>query len=270
MYTNIFKRRTCGRFLEKSFCYLLIFVINPSFFIFEILVVRPIVVKTYNLSQYKHVFHIMCSTFCFINIIGNMMLCILTGTSLKGTVCSDSYCAQCETNRPAAAWHCATCNTCVLRRDHHCFFLSRCIGLQNQRYYILYVGYLFIALGYSTYYNYYYILTKFEDDDLYLSVFRVLNPLLRYVTPEPLAMKELYVLFLFLNSGLVIWSGVLFWFHMRNVFRGVTAREYKHSRGVAWVEMKKNFVSVFGTRWYWAILWPLADSPLPTGGIKYD
>lgn len=263
-------RLRCGKYVERTFCYLLVLVITPCFFIFEMSVVRPVIVKTYHLGEIKHVMHIICSTFCFTNIVGNMMLCIFTETSLKQSVISEHYCDQCKINRPATAWHCSTCNTCVLRRDHHCFFLSRCIGLQNQRYYVLYLGYVFISLVYSAYYNYYYVLTKFEDQDFYLSAFKVINPLLRYLIPEPLGMRDLYVLFLFLNVGLVVWSGVLFLFHMRNVLRGVTAREYKSSSGIPWSSMKINFLSVFGTKWYLAILWPFAVSPLPGQDEKLD
>lgn len=252
-------------FLEKLLCYSLVLIITPCFFIFETTVVRPTLVKKYEMGPIKHTLHIIFSTFCFVNVVGNMIFSIVTDTKVNVAMNSDSntYCGKCKIYRPAKAWHCTKCNACILRRDHHCFFFSRCIGLRNQRYYVQYLGHLFISMVYSFYYNYYYVVTKFGEDGLVLSAFRVINPFLRYLIPEPMGIRDLYVLFWFLNMGLVIWSGGLFCFHMMNVLRGLTAHEYRKVFGADWDTMKRNFVSVFGVKWYWGVLWPFVDSPLP-------
>ena len=44
--------------------------------------------------------------------------------------------------------HCKECNICIEGHDHHCFFLSRCIGKNNK-----YVFYLLFGLTFITYYN---------------------------------------------------------------------------------------------------------------------
>lgn len=252
---------------EKIFCYALVFIISPCFFLFEMSIVRPIIAKIYNFGPTKYTFHTIFPIFLFINIVGNMIMSIQTDTSLKKSVKSGNYCEKCNMDRPEKAWHCSFCNVCILRRDHHCFFLSRCIGLKNLRYFILYLGYIFVSLIYSTYYNFYYIASKF-DDDMCLSVLRIINPFLRYMISEPLGMRDLYVFFLFLNMGLVLWTGVLFSFHIRNVLYGVTARESEERRPMDWRTKKLNFIRVFGFKWYLAIVWPFADSPLPSSDIK--
>ncbi|XP_045764953.1 probable palmitoyltransferase ZDHHC24 [Maniola jurtina] len=248
---------------EKILCYNLVLLITPCYFIFEMSVVRPTIVAKYNMGALKHTLHMICSTFCFLNVVGNMIYSIVIDTKVKITVESNSYCKICKIRRPEKAWHCKTCNVCILKRDHHCFFFSRCIGLRNQRYYVLYLGYVFISMIYSLYYNYYYVVTKFEEDDMVLSAYRVINPFLRYLIPEPMGIKDLYMFFLFLNTGLVIWSGGLFYFHMMNVLNGLTAHEFKKDFSVDWEMKKNNFLSVFGVKWYWAVIMPFAESPLP-------
>lgn len=254
-------------FLEKLLCYNLVFVITPCFYIFEMIVVRPTIFTKYDMGLIKQTLHIIWSAFCFVNIVGNMIFCIVTDTKVNVAMNSDIaiqlYCDKCKIHRPPKAWHCKKCNICILRRDHHCFFFSRCIGLRNHRYYVQYLGYLFISMVYSLYYNYYYVVTKFGEEGMVLSAFRVINPFLRYLIPEPMGIRDLYVLFLFLNMGLVIWSGGLFCFHMMNVLRGLTAHEYRKGFGADWKTMKRNFVSVFGVNWYRGVLWPFIDSPLP-------
>lgn len=256
--------------IEKSMCYTLVFVITPYFFIFEMVVVRPIIVTTYEFSTMKHAFHILLSMFFFINIVGNMILGIFTDTTIKMRARShncEEFCESCQMYRPAKAWHCKKCNVCILKRDHHCFFFSRCIGLRNQRYYVTYLTYIFISMVYSTYFNFYYVVSKYDEYEIYVSVCRIVNPFLRYLIPEPMGMKDLYVFFLFLNVGLVIWSGGLFVFHTRNVLRGETSHEYKENTRSTFRNnlsaMKKNFINVFGEKWYIALVWPLANSPLP-------
>ncbi|ODN01843.1 Palmitoyltransferase ERF2 [Orchesella cincta] len=41
-------------------------------------------------------------------------------------------CGTCEVFVPPRTWHCHVCNTCILRRDHHCVFTACCIGEENQ------------------------------------------------------------------------------------------------------------------------------------------
>ncbi|XP_050672765.1 probable palmitoyltransferase ZDHHC24 [Leptidea sinapis] len=250
---------------EKLICYTIIFVITPCFFIFEMIIVRPVIVKHYNMCWCKDLFHVCCATFCFINVIGNMILGIITDTSFTQNLQIEcgSYCEHCKMNRPSIAWHCKVCNVCILRRDHHCFFFSRCIGLYNRRYFVLYLVYIVSSLMYATIYNYYYIATKLGDYHLSISILRFSIPYMTCLINEPADIKDLYVLFLMLNVGLVLWCTLLLLFHLRNTLTGLTAREYKQKRKLNLTTLKENLRSVFGARWYFAIFWPLVDSPIP-------
>lgn len=47
--------------------------------------------------------------------------------------------------KPERSHHCRTCKTCVLKYDHHCPWINQCVGLGNERYFILFM--LWFGLG---------------------------------------------------------------------------------------------------------------------------
>lgn len=47
-------------------------------------------------------------------------------------------CIVCSFHKPPRCHHCPMCNVCVLKRDHHCFFARQCIGLNNQRFFLVF------------------------------------------------------------------------------------------------------------------------------------
>jgi DHHC palmitoyltransferase len=66
-----------------------------------------------------------------------------------------SFCKKCEMNRPFKAHHCSTCQTCILKMDHHCPWIANCVGFFNQKYFYQFlfyatVGDFFGAIGLFT------------------------------------------------------------------------------------------------------------------------
>ena len=54
--------------------------------------------------------------------------------------------------------HCRICNCCILRRDHHCVFLNKCVGYYNNKLFFLYLIYQLIFAsfyfrGFITFYK---------------------------------------------------------------------------------------------------------------------
>ena len=55
----------------------------------------------------------------------------------KGHMISLNYCFTCFHFRPPRTSHCAECDNCVEKFDHHCFWLGNCVGRRNYRFFYL-------------------------------------------------------------------------------------------------------------------------------------
>lgn len=51
------------------------------------------------------------------------------------------YCKKCHVPKPDRTHHCSTCKRCVLKMDHHCPWLSTCLGLHNYKAFVLFLLY---------------------------------------------------------------------------------------------------------------------------------
>jgi len=61
---------------------------------------------------------------------------------------SSSFCDYCQNIQPPRAYHCASCNACIMGKQYHCAALGFCIGENNQ---IHYLNYLFVSIVMCTY-----------------------------------------------------------------------------------------------------------------------
>ncbi|CAK7567433.1 MAG: palmitoyltransferase for Vac8p [Sporothrix epigloea] len=51
------------------------------------------------------------------------------------------YCKKCQARKPDRAHHCSSCRRCILKMDHHCPWLANCIGLRNNKTFLLFLIY---------------------------------------------------------------------------------------------------------------------------------
>lgn len=52
-----------------------------------------------------------------------------------------AWCDICQCMKPDRTHHCRQCNICILKMDHHCFFIAGCVGLGNQRLFLQFLVY---------------------------------------------------------------------------------------------------------------------------------
>ena len=66
---------------------------------------------------------------------------------------TERICKTCKIIRPPGASHCRICDNCVLDFDHHCIFVSNCIGKRNHKTFFLFLIFGSIFAIFSTFYS---------------------------------------------------------------------------------------------------------------------
>lgn len=54
-------------------------------------------------------------------------------------------CKTCKDWQPWRAFHCDECKRCVMRQDHHCLWIDNCVGVRNQKLFVLSLVYSFLV-----------------------------------------------------------------------------------------------------------------------------
>ena len=58
-------------------------------------------------------------------------------------------CSRCNGFKPPRAHHCSQCDRCVMKMDHHCPWVNNCVGVNNQKHFVLFVGYTAVLSFYA-------------------------------------------------------------------------------------------------------------------------
>ena len=149
------------------------------------------------------------------------------------------YCHTCQIFRPPRASHCAQCNNCVDGFDHHCPWLSNCIGIRNYKFFMVYVVVTLIT-G---------ILTIAYSTKVVVSLAKTKSPFQNYLLPGFLTLTV---------SGIVIYFIALFIRHIRLIVLVRTTKE-----DIKGIRYGKNEI---GT---WSNVVGLFCAPQPTRYIQW-
>ncbi|RZC32380.1 zf-DHHC domain containing protein [Asbolus verrucosus] len=242
----------------------------PFVYYFELFVVLP---HYYGQWGFWYIFHFVVGTFILFNVCSNYVAIIICDTSIRGRILpttlgpNSRFCAVCECVSPPRSWHCNVCNVCILKRDHHCMFTSCCIGHHNLRYFVMFLFYIFIATIYASYYNIYFVF-EFAEFGTIESIIKLIFPLASLFVHYSQNQMYLFVVLLVLVG--CIFTGILLYYHMDLILRGVITHEKHQKLSQYDFGPKRNVMEAFGAKWY--IVWasPFLESKLPHDGVNWD
>ena len=211
-----------------------------SFFIFSLPYIISIIffLKSGPLELYQNIIYIIISSILYIIHIYSMLKggcsdpgilprqnkdlyyeTVRTNMRYKilGHIHRVNYCYSCYLFRPPRTSHCAVCDNCVERFDHHCLWLGTCIGKRNYKYFYILLGSLNINAIFEIIFCVY---------SLCLDVKKIKNEENKGYTFIVIVGCIILYNLLFV----VIFIGKLFILHTYLVFKGLTFYEYSKEK----------------------------------------
>ncbi|XP_071484145.1 palmitoyltransferase ZDHHC22-like [Diadema antillarum] len=246
------------------FIVLAIFAGFASTMIFTI----PQTVEDLDFTGWKHRLYI---TYALVASLGHFILAMHTDTSLKIV---HSVVQQCEidqrTSQPFRAHQCRLCESVILKHDHHCFMLGKCIGYHNQKYFIWFCFHIAMAAFYMLFQIALYLSLAYDVQFPGAWTYFVLLPraVMRFVRGETECMELALTMYLYicLIGGFVA-LGFFMW-EVGISAAGLTSfealhgqkRKTKHSNTIS-----HNLKDTFGAYWFLGMILPVRLPQCGTG-----
>jgi hypothetical protein len=132
---------------------------------------------------------------------------------INGHLIQIIYCSSCNIFRPPRTSHCAVCDNCVKRFDHHCIWLGTCIGQRNYKFFYLLIFSLIISCFFHISYCIYFIVFQTTSSE-HLKKYNV----------SLIACTSTVIFFDFMFC--LFFLGTLFAVHTYLIFNNLTFYEY--------------------------------------------
>ena len=144
-------------------------------------------------------------------------------------------CSICNDLKPARTHHCSVTGRCVFQFNGFCVFINNCVGLENQRFFLLFILYSMIGAGYYL-----------------ISIISIWN---HYIYKEKHQLMSFLLIFDSLATGCLFFYNLWCWFLACS---GLTAVEfigrntgYKTNHyDFTFSRIRDNLFKVFGTKSY--------------------
>ena len=217
--------------------------------------------------------HAFFMTILLVNAVWHLWFTLTTDTSCRRSTLPVTlvpgwvYCQMCNHYSPPRSWHCPLCKTCILRRDHHCYFTGRCIGFYNHRFFISFLAYVVVAAVYAT-------LLSARVVSIGIGGFTLgLIPSLMFpVMAWMMGYLQLSFITTFLTSVafmVLLGASALLYLQLAQIWNGQTYHDYCSGDNEYCRDLRSNIVEVMGRNWWCCWLCPLIPSPQPGDGTQY-
>lgn len=179
--------------------------------------------------------------------------------------CPFKFCEHCKDLKPLRAHHCAICQSCIFKMDHHCPWINNCVGQNNQRFFILFLTWILIGCVFI-------LITS-------LPIYMNLNKInMKAYSSRKISEFNFVVILCMAGSVILIFFTSWNWFL---ILKGNTTIEYwspsyRPSKNkytvindfsMGWED---NFFMVFGTRNIIKAIFIPSTKPLPYSGLEWS
>ena len=152
--------------------------------------------------------------------------------NIQGHMTNLNYCYTCFHFRPPRTSHCAECDNCVERFDHHCLWMGTCVGKRNYKYFYFVISLTTIAsiiqffssIGYIIYHF------KFRKKDFNSSESKYIVISLCFVAFFNIMFLIFFLFKLFYIHTLLLSKGLTFYEYLKKKYF-VTLKIMPYSRG---------------------------------------